>query len=57
VRGAHLALVHLYIYKQAEEQGIQRNVITGTGGAPIETYLANRFSQTRSSMLHHAHNF
>lgn len=51
MRGAHLALVHAYIYKPAAAAGIPREAIAGTGGAPIDAYLAGRYQQT--GMHHH----
>jgi len=46
MRGAHLGLVHQYIYKTAGARGIPAHVITGTGGAPIDGYLAGRYEDT-----------
>jgi indoleamine 2,3-dioxygenase len=48
VRGAHLALVHAYIYTPAAAQGIPADAITGTGGAPIKTYLHGRYNDTKT---------
>lgn len=49
-RGAHLGLVHQYIYKPAQEQGIDREKIVGTGGAPIDSYLSGRYQNTTSNI-------
>lgn len=47
MRGAHLGLVHAYIYKPADARGIPREAITGTGGAPLDGYLGGRFSDMK----------
>jgi indoleamine 2,3-dioxygenase len=48
MRGAHLGLVHAYIYNPAANQGIPAHVITGTGGAPIKGYLGGRLTDTHT---------
>lgn len=48
-RGAHLRLVHDYIYKPAALQGIEKKQIVGTGGSPLNLYLTGRFNSTGES--------
>lgn len=48
MRGAHLSLIHAYIYKPAGAQGIPAAAITGTGGAPIKSYLFGRYADTNT---------
>lgn len=45
-RKQHLNLVHKFIYTPARADGIPRDAITGTGGAPIDGYLGARAAAT-----------
>lgn len=51
MRGAHLGLVKQYIYKPAVACGIPKEALTGTGGAPIDSYLAGRYKDTPAHAL------
>lgn len=50
-RGAHLAVVHSYIYQQAKAAGINKEAIAGTGGAPASHYLSERLMTTQQHKL------
>jgi indoleamine 2,3-dioxygenase len=50
-RGAHLSLIHQYIYRPAQERGMDHSKITGTGGAPIDDYLAGRYANTMNGRI------
>lgn len=43
-RTAHLGLVHQYVYKPAQKQGIKRENIAGTGGTSADVFLVERLA-------------
>jgi len=45
-RKTHLQLIKHYIYQPAESLGMRSESMTGTGGAPIDNYLKNRYENT-----------
>lgn len=48
-RAHHIGLVHQYIFNPAAKIGINKQAITGTGGAPINEYLGDRYTSTLHS--------
>ena len=50
-RGAHIRVVHDYVYQQAINVGVSKKQIAGTGGTVADYYLSERFKTTREQKL------